>query len=76
MDWQAFRIKKRLGEEDQWRGLSQEFPELLDVLTEDLGNDESTVATQANLIRLYSQYVSEWESFSARGLLTGQPLAA
>lgn len=75
MEWQVFRIKKCLREEDSWRALSQEFPELIDVLSEDMSGDLNQPTEQA-FVRLYSQYVEEWESFSARRLLTLNSAAA
>ena len=77
MDWQVYRIKQCLKEGNPWQSLAQEFPELMDVVTEICCNDDGVAAElEQNLVRLYSQYVTEWESFSARTLVSRHALAA
>lgn len=77
MDWQVYRIKQCLKEGNPSQSLAQEFPELLDVVTEICCNDDGVAAElEQRLLRLYSQYVTEWEGFAARSFLSSRALAA
>lgn len=77
MDWQAQQITAALSSSDPWQALRQEFPALIDVVSEVCKTTRSQPEEmQAALLRLYSQHVNEWDSFSARKLLTRQALAA
>jgi hypothetical protein len=69
MDWQAHRIKAALAQASPWEALVQEFVELRKLESElcRSGRVERHIL-QGKLIRLYSQYAAEWESFSARRL--------
>jgi len=77
MDWQAQRIAAAVASSEPWKALRQEFPALIDVVSEvckTKGSRQEEI--QSALLRLYSQYVNEWEYFSARKLLARQALAA
>ncbi|MBL8190840.1 MAG: 7-cyano-7-deazaguanine synthase [Acidobacteria bacterium] len=77
MDWQAQRLGAALSSSEPWQAFRQEFPALIDVVSEVCKTNESRrEEMRSALLRLYSQYVSEWNSFSARKLLTRQALAA
>jgi Queuosine biosynthesis protein QueC len=77
MDWQAQRIAAAVASSEPWKALRQEFPALIDVVSEVCKTKGSRPEEiQSALLRLYSQYVNEWNSFSARKLLTKQALAA
>ena len=77
MDWQVYRIQQCLKEGNPWPSLAQKFPELFDVVTEICCNDDGMAAElEQNLVRLYSQYVTEWEGFLARTLMKNHSLAA
>ena len=69
MDWQVQGIKVALAQANPWEALVQEFVELRKLESElcRAGRVERHVL-QGKLIRLYSQYTAEWESFSARRL--------
>ena len=69
MDWQGQRIKVALAKESPWEALVQEFVELRKLESElcRVGGVERHTL-QGKLVRLYSQYAAEWESFSARRL--------
>jgi len=62
-------IKVALAQANPWEALVQEFVELRKLESElcRAGRVERHVL-QGKLIRLYSQYTAEWESFSARRL--------
>ena len=70
MDWQAQKIKVALAQPNSWEALVQEFVELRRLESEvcQTGRIERH-DLQSKLVRLYSQYVGEWESFSARRLI-------
>jgi len=77
MDWQAQRIAVALASPEAWQSLRQEFPALIDVVSEVCKTTGSRPEEiRSALLRLYSQYVNEWDSFSARKLLTRQALAS
>ncbi len=77
MDWQAQRIAVALASSNPWQALRQEFPALIDVVSEICRtNGSQPEEIRSALLRLYSQYVNEWNSFSARKLLIEQALAA
>jgi 7-cyano-7-deazaguanine synthase in queuosine biosynthesis len=69
MDWQAQRIKAALAQANPWEALIQEFVELRKLESElcRSGRVERHVLRD-KLIRLYSQYAAEWESFATRRL--------
>jgi hypothetical protein len=77
MEWQYQRIKLRLPGPTPWRGLVTEFPELRS-LTSELSWRTGAEADilQQSILRLYSRYVAEWESFSARRRLQTQARVA
>ncbi len=69
MDWQAQRIKAALAQASPWEALVQEFVELRKLESELCRSGRVERHTlQSKLMRLYSQYATEWESFSARRL--------
>ena len=70
MDWQAQKIKVALAQPNSWEALVREFVELRRLESEvcQTGRIERH-DLQSKLVRLYSQYVGEWESFSARRLI-------
>lgn len=69
MDWQAQRIKAALAQANPREALVQEFVELRKLESELCRSGRVERHTlQGKLIRLYSQYAAEWESFSARRL--------
>lgn len=77
MDWQVYRIERCLKGGNPWQSLMQEFPELMDVVTEVCCTDDGvSVQLEQSLVRLYSQYLTEWEGFSARTLVSRHALAA
>ncbi|HMV46292.1 MAG TPA: 7-cyano-7-deazaguanine synthase [Blastocatellia bacterium] len=77
MDWQAQRIVAALASVAPWQRLGQEFPALIDIVSEVCKTTRSQPKEmQSALLRLYAQYVNDWDSFSARKLLTRQALAA
>lgn len=77
MDWQAQRIAVALASLDPWQGLVQEFPALIHLVSEVCKTTGSRPEEiRSALLRMYSLYVNEWDSFSARKLLTSQALAA
>lgn len=77
MEWQQQRIAAALASAESWQALRQEFPALIDVVSEVCKTNGSRPEEIVSaLLRLYSQYVNEWNSFSARKLLTRQALAA
>ncbi|MDX2032594.1 MAG: hypothetical protein SF339_18105 [Blastocatellia bacterium] len=77
MDWQARQIGACLRSPAPWQELIHQFPALQDVLAEvcrTTGTEPDNISS--GLLRLYSQYVQEWDSFSGTSLLTKQALAA
>jgi hypothetical protein len=67
MDWQVQRIKAALDQANPWQALVHEFVELRKLESELCRSGRTERHTlQGKLIRLYSQYAAEWESFSAR----------
>lgn len=70
MEWQYHKIKQLLGSEAPWPNLISEFPELQSISVEiSCHSQESEEKTRKSILKLYSQYVAEWETFSARELL-------
>ncbi len=77
MEWQVLTIKRCLENNEPWQSLVKEFPALMDIVAELCASgivDPKTIRT--NLLALYSQYVQEWLSFSARKSLSNQAIAA
>jgi len=72
MDWQVHRIRCALSKAHPWEALVGEFVELqrlqFDVCR---SGDVQPSEFQSGLLRLYSTYVDEWQSFSARRLCLG-----
>ena len=77
MEWQFHKLNSVLKDDDPWRALTMEFPEL-----QTLGCEISSRVTlnadviEQSIVRLYSRYVSEWQTFSARTALQRGALAA
>jgi hypothetical protein len=69
MDWQARRIRRALSAGNPWEALVDEFVELqrlqIDVCRP---NKLEPSEFRTKVLRLYSTYAGEWESFSARRL--------
>lgn len=53
MHWQVARLRASLDDQEPWRRLISEFPELIDV----------TQLTNEEVVRLYRAYVDEWHSY-------------
>lgn len=67
MEWQYHKIKQLLLSEAPWQDLISEFPELQSISAEISGGGRSSEdEIQRSLLKLYSQYVAEWDNFSAR----------
>jgi hypothetical protein len=67
MYWQARRIAECLGSVDAWQALIRAFPMLAKI--EDLlvtNGDQDQLAIRSSLIRLYEQYIEEWNQFLSR----------
>lgn len=77
MEWQAQKLKLCLENTESWKAVTKEFPTLMDIVAElclsDAGDPE---VMRSNLLQLYTRYVREWTSFSARKSLSGQAIAA
>ncbi|HLG15092.1 MAG TPA: 7-cyano-7-deazaguanine synthase [Blastocatellia bacterium] len=70
MAWQAYKLKQALDAPDPWRRLARSFPELEDLVTETSWYDGARQADiQQSLLRLYSQYLVEFDNFSALSIL-------
>lgn len=70
MEWQCHKIKQLLRYPSPWQGLVREFPELQKISAEiSRSGHASQEETSARVLELYSQYVAEWDNFSARKLL-------
>ena len=67
MDWQAQKIRFALAQRNPWDALVSEFVELkrLELELSRSGKMEPS-ELRSGLLRLYSRYTSEWESYSAR----------
>jgi hypothetical protein len=65
MEWQAQRISAALQGADPWRALVQEFVEIrrLEILCHST-NDRQDL--RQNILGLFSKYVADWQTFSAR----------
>lgn len=69
MEWQAHRIHRALSKEKPWEALLDEFVELHRLQFDFCrSSDVQPSEFQTRLLRLYSTYVGEWQSFSARRL--------
>lgn len=67
MDWQAQKIRLALAEPNPWDALVNDFVELKRLELELLRAGKMELSElRSGLLRLYSRYTSEWESFSAR----------
>lgn len=77
MEWQVRKISQRLRSPDPWHSLITEFTDLQSIASE-LGMhvEASEKEVQRLLLQMYSQYVSEWDSFSARDQLGKRSQAA
>jgi 7-cyano-7-deazaguanine synthase in queuosine biosynthesis len=70
MEWQYQKIKQYLDSDSPWLKLISEFPELQSIsVALSRHSRESEEKTQRSILKLYSQYVDEWGTFSARELL-------
>lgn len=70
MEWQCHKIKQLLQSPSPWQALVSEFPELQSLSAEISRSDQAShEETQQGVLKLYSQYVAEWNNFSARELL-------
>jgi 7-cyano-7-deazaguanine synthase in queuosine biosynthesis len=77
MEWQFHKFNLVLRHEDPWRALTMEFPELQTLSCEISSRNTLDAKTfEESIIRLYSRYVSEWQTFSARSALQRRALAA
>jgi 7-cyano-7-deazaguanine synthase in queuosine biosynthesis len=70
MEWQFQRLHEALRASDSWRALCAAFPDVrrAAVAYQEL-EKVSAGAVNQQLVRLYSQYVTEWEQFPARSRL-------
>jgi hypothetical protein len=76
MNWQAQRMTAALASSNPWQALRREFSALTDVVAEVCKTKRlKPEEVQSALLRLYSRYVDEWNSFSAQRLLTRGTLA-
>ncbi len=67
MEWQIHRISTALAQVKPWEALVREFVELKRLELEIYRRmDARCEGLQGNLMRLYSQYATEWNAFSAR----------
>ncbi|MGZ5434570.1 MAG: 7-cyano-7-deazaguanine synthase [Pyrinomonadaceae bacterium] len=67
MYWQARRISECLGNVDAWQAMTRVFPMLIrieDVLA--TRGDQNRHLIQSSLLRLYQQYIDEWNQFQSR----------
>jgi hypothetical protein len=67
MYWQARRIAECLGGIDAWQALIRAFPMLAkieDLLAANRGQDRQLI--RSSLLRLYEQYIDEWNQFQSR----------
>lgn len=67
MYWQARRIAECLGSIDAWQALIRAFPMLAkieDLLTTNGDRDRQLI--RSSLLRLYEQYIGEWNQFQSR----------
>jgi hypothetical protein len=77
MEWQAQRLKLCLENTERWKALTKEFPTLMDIVAElCLSDATDPEIMRSNLLQLYTRYVGEWISFSARKSLSHQAIAA
>jgi hypothetical protein len=64
MNVQALRIRDALDSTEPWKKLTLAFPELRRV-AEVIGDGTDSLEVRQDLLRLYTQHVSEWREFSA-----------
>ena len=70
MEWQVRKISQRLRSSDPWHSLIAEFPSLQTIaIGVAIRIDGGEKEVQRLLLQLYANYVSEWDSFSARARL-------
>ncbi len=74
MNVQALRIRAALDSPQPWKSLTVEFPELRRV-AEAIGDGIDSLAVRQDLLRLYTQHVSDWRGFSALKHLQLQDVA-
>lgn len=77
MEWQYYKIRDLLRSSTPWADLVSEYPQLQTIVSE-LCAKESTSSdiVRQSLIRLYTEYINEWQSFPARRLLPAHMKAA
>jgi 7-cyano-7-deazaguanine synthase in queuosine biosynthesis len=67
MDWQVRRFRQRLKSTNSWTAFIHDFPELRKVEETIISQtEEDRKVLQTALLRLYAQYISEWDDFSSR----------
>lgn len=77
MEWQAQKIAGCLESPLPWQKLVCEFPGLLEISSEIcVSQNVAAEQVRSNILKLYSQYASEWKAFSARNSLHSLALAA
>lgn len=77
MEWQFHKLHALLKDENPWRAFAVEFPELETLRCEISSRNPPNGNTfEQSILSLYSQYVSEWRTFSARSALERRALAA
>jgi 7-cyano-7-deazaguanine synthase in queuosine biosynthesis len=64
MNVQALRIRDALDSTEPWKKLTLAFPELRRV-AEVIGDGTDSLEVRQDLLRLYTQHVSQWREFSA-----------
>jgi 7-cyano-7-deazaguanine synthase in queuosine biosynthesis len=73
MDWQVHRIQCAISRQRPWEALLDEFVELQRLQFDVCRSGEIQPSEfQTRVLRLYSGYVDEWQSFSARRLYLGR----
>jgi hypothetical protein len=75
MEWQAQRMTKALEEADPWRALVREFVEIRRLETLCHSADDVQDLRQ-DILSLYSRYLADWQTFSARNHCDSRKLAA
>jgi len=77
MEWQFQRISLLLKKSDPWQAMAVQFPELQTLGCEiSLRTTTNADTFQQSIVRLYSRYISEWQTFSARNSLQRRARAA
>ncbi len=70
MHWQVLRLNKCLAQDDPWRALCLDFPELrLVVDSKSCLDPETRIQTKASIMRMLKQHTMDWPNFSALQLL-------